>query len=135
MLQIKKRGDGKRKWRITCTICFYQDGRHELPLHWIRKVLGIGYISKRNDGMSELRINGFQQVKGIIEDLLPFIKFKKEQARIMRKALEILLDNHQLNNSQWRKLIDCIIKIQENNYVTKKKKTREELCLMLGLTP
>jgi len=85
--------------------------------------------------MSELRINGFQQVKGIIEDLLPFIKFKKEQARIMRKALEILLDNHQLNNSQWRKLIDCIIKIQENNYVTKKKKTREELYLMLGLTP
>ena len=135
MLQIKKRGDGKRKWRIMCTICFYQDGRHESPLYWIRKKLGIGYVSKRNDGMSELRINGFKQVRDILNNLIPFIKFKKEQAKSMHYALEILLNNDQPNNSQWRKLVDCILKIQENNYVTKKKKTREELCLMLGLTP
>ena len=135
MLQIKKRGDGKKKWRIMCTICFYQDGRHETPLHWIRNKLGIGYVSKRNDGMSELRINGFKQVRDIIKNLLPFIKFKKEQAKAMYCALEILLKNDQPKDSQWRKLIDCILKIQEHNYVTKRKKTREELYSMLGLTP
>ena len=26
-------------------------------------MLGIGYVSHRNDGMSELRINGFKQVE------------------------------------------------------------------------
>ena len=134
MLQVKKRGDGKRKWRIMCTICFYQDSRHELPLHWIRKIIGIGYISRRNDGMSELRINGFRQVHNIIKNLLPFIKFKKEQAKNMYRASDALIKNNQLSNSQWRKLVDCILKIQEQNYITKKKKTKEELYKMLDLT-
>ena len=136
MLQIKKRKDGnKSSRRFMPTICFYQDTRHEKSLYWIRNILGIGYISRRNDGMTELRINGFKQVRNIIKDLLPFIKFKKEQAKAMYCALEILLKNNQLKDSQWRKLVDCILKIQEHNYVTKRKKTREELYLMLGLTP
>ena len=135
MLQIKKRGDGKRKWRVMCTICFYQDTRHESPLYWIRKVIGIGYISRRNDGMSELRINGFKQVQSIIKNLLPFIKFKKEQAKNMYRALDILIKNNKLTNSQWRKLVDCILRIQEQNYVTKKKKTKKELYKILDLTP
>ena len=33
MLQIKKRKDGRLKRRFMCTICFYQDSRHEKPLH------------------------------------------------------------------------------------------------------
>src|SRR3989344_7045295 len=53
MLQVKKRGDTKRGRRFMATICFYQDTRHEKPLYWIRKVLGIGYISKRNDSITE----------------------------------------------------------------------------------
>ena len=80
MLQIKRRKDGKKKWRFMCTICFYQDSRHEKSLYWIKKILGIGYLSKRNDGMTELRINGFKQVRDILKDLIPFIKFKKDQA-------------------------------------------------------
>ena len=43
MLQIKKRTDGKNKFRFMATICFYQDARHEKNLYWIRKILGIGY--------------------------------------------------------------------------------------------
>jgi intein/homing endonuclease len=67
MLQIKKRHDSKSKFRFMVTICFYQDTRHAKDLNWIKKVLGIGYISKRNDGMSELRINGYDSVKNILE--------------------------------------------------------------------
>ena len=80
MLQIKKRKDGRLKRRFMCTVCFYQDSRHEKSLYWIKKVLGIGYISKRNDGMTELRINGFKQVKNILQKLRPFIKFKKRSS-------------------------------------------------------
>ena len=67
MLQIKKRKDGNIGIRFMHTICFYQDTRHEKELYWIRKVLDIGYLSRRNDGMTELRINGFKQVKKILE--------------------------------------------------------------------
>jgi len=132
MLQIKKRRDGKKKWRFMATICFYQDSRHDEPLSWIRKILGIGYLSKRNDGMSELRINGFKQIRNILEKLLPFIKFKREQAKAMYCAVDILTKD---SKQSFKKLIDCILKIQEHNYVTKRKKTREELYSLLDLTP
>ncbi len=135
MLQIKKRKDGRTKYRFMCTICFYQDSRHEKPLHFIREVLGIGYVSKRNDGMSELRINGFAQVNQIIRELLPFIRFKKLQAEALYKASGILKESRKLTQSDLLKLIDCIFVIQTENYASRSKKTKEELKKVLGLTP
>src|SRR3989344_7632399 len=90
MLQIKKRKDGRAKMRFMSTICFYQDSRHREPLSWIRESFGIGYLSDRNDGITELRINGFKQVRDILKNLLPFIKFKKNQAEALYKASDIL---------------------------------------------
>src|ERR1700722_17468960 len=81
MIQLKRRSDSKKGTRrLMLTICFYQDSRHDEPLQWIKKVLGIGYISQRNDGMTELRINGHRQVLDILESLKPFLKFKERQA-------------------------------------------------------
>ena len=87
--------------------------------------------------MTELRINGYKQVHDVMESLQPYIKFKKIQTRALKKACEILLDTklRMLNNVQLVKLVDLILLIQKENYVTKKKKTKDELLLMLGLTP
>ena len=63
MLQVKLRSDTSRGVRFMATICLYQDTRHAEPLRWMREVLGIGYITNRNDGMTELRINGFTSQK------------------------------------------------------------------------
>ena len=137
MLQIKKRKDGKLKRRFMCTICFYQDSRHREPLGWIKSILNIGYISQRNDGMIELRINGFKQVKEILRDLIPFIKFKKEQAKALYEASNMLSNkkNSLLDEIDLQKLIEYILIIQNNNYVTKKKKTKQDLLKILDLTP
>ncbi|MEK7178231.1 MAG: LAGLIDADG family homing endonuclease [Patescibacteria group bacterium] len=137
MLQIKKRKDGKLKRRFMCTVCFYQDSRHEKPLYWIKNMFNIGYISHRNDGMTELRINGYKQVKEILQDLIPFIKFKKEQAKALYKASSILSvkKNKLLSKKDLLKLVEYILIIQNNNYVTKKKKTKQDLLKILGLTP
>jgi hypothetical protein len=138
MLQIKKRKDGNNsRFRFMPTICFYQDSRHEEYLYWIRELFNIGYISKRNDGMTELRINGYKQVSDITKSLLPYIKFKKIQAGALQKACEILLKKKSktLDKQQLNKLVDLILVIQQENYVTKKKKTKGELLKMLGLTP
>ena len=135
MLQIKRRKDGKKKWRFMATICFYQDSRHEKSLYWIKNILGIGYISRRNDGMTELRINGFKQVRDILKDTIPFIKFKKEQASALYKASDLLSISSALSNKNLLELIKFILIIQNNNYVTKRKRTKEELIEILGLTP
>jgi len=85
MLQVKKRSDTKRGVRFMATICLYQDTRHEKPLYWMREQLGIGYISHRSDGISELRINGFEKVRTILTELKPFIRFKEKQSEYFRK--------------------------------------------------
>ena len=137
MLQLKKRSDSKRAIRFMATICFYQDSRHEKTLYWIKEVLGIGYISKRKDGMTELRINGYKQIREILKSLSPYIRFKKLQAHVLLQACEILSDTKfsKLTKIQLRKLVDIILVIQSENYVTKKKKTKVELYKVLGLTP
>ena len=137
MLQLKKRSDGNAHIRFVPTICFYQDSRHDEPLNWIRSVLGIGYISKRNDGMTELRINGYGQIRNIISELLPYIKFKAVQAKHLLDALDILQNKtfSKLDKADLNKLVKIILAIQNENYVTKKKRTKEELQKVLGLTP
>ncbi|OGE81279.1 MAG: hypothetical protein A2720_03365 [Candidatus Doudnabacteria bacterium RIFCSPHIGHO2_01_FULL_46_24] len=137
MMQIKKRRDGKIGLRFMCTICFYQDTRHEKDLFWIRMILGIGYISRRNDGMTELRINGFKQVRDILKMLLPFIRFKKVQAEALYKAAEILCSVKftGLSQTQLKELVSYVMMIQSHNYVTRHKRTESELLLALGLTP
>lgn len=135
MLQIKKRKDGKRKWRFMTTICFYQDTRHRQPLIWIRDVCSIGYLSDRNDGMTELRINGYAQVAQILKDLLPFLQFKKIQANALYDASCILMNSKNLSEEDLRKLVKYMILIQENNYKTKSKRGEGELLKILDLTP
>lgn len=137
MLQLKKRKDGILKFRFMATICFYQDTRHEKTLYWIQKVLRIGYISRRKDGMTELRINGFKQVRDIITKLEPFIRFKKLQAQSLIKACDILSTTKfkMLTKQKLLKIVKYILVIHKENYVTKKKKTSQELLKILGLTP
>ncbi len=133
MIQLKKRSDSKKGIRIMLTICFYQDTRHEKPLHWIKSALGIGYLSRRNDGMSELRINGHDRVEKILTDLLPFIRFKKKQAKILLDSAKLLKSSK--DKKSLIKLVDNIIAIQQENYATRKKRSKAELLSLLDLTP
>lgn len=137
MLQIKKRKDGKTGRRFMSTICFYQDSRHYQPLTWFRHALGIGYLSHRKDGMTELRINGFKQVRNILRKLLPYLKFKTDQAIALIEACDVLCTKRSscLTEKELRKLVKLISRIQLSNYTTKFKKSEEELLSILGLTP
>ncbi len=137
MLQIKQRSDTKKGYRLMATICFYQDSRHDLPLAEIRKILGIGYLSKRNDGMTELRINGYNQCQAILTKLLPYLRFKKTQATSLSQALEILIKTKlaKLSLNERKKLLACILKIQNHNYQSPHKRSQAQLEKIFGLTP
>ncbi len=137
MLQLKKRKDGKAKLRFMATICFYQDSRHDESLKWIQEILRIGYLSKRNDGMTELRVNGFIQVHDILQELLPYIRFKKLQAVALHTACKLLGEKtfRKLRKEELQQLVSLMLVMQEENYVTKKKRSQQELFQILGLTP
>lgn len=137
MLQIKKRSDSKRGWRFMATICLYQDSRHDKPLYWMKNRLGIGYISKRNDNITELRINGYKQCNKILRKLYPFIKFKRPQIKSLLKAIDILIRKpiNKLTRSDRSKLLSCIMNIQNFNYQSPRKRSMEQLRKMFDLTP
>lgn len=137
MLQVKKRSDTKRGVRFMATICLYQDTRHEEPLTWMKEVLGIGYISKRKDGITELRINGYKRVRDILIQLRPYIRFKRVQVEALIRACEILLSEKysRLTVAQIHEVAQCAITVQNENYTTHKKRDVSELLKQLGLTP
>ncbi len=136
MLQIKRRSDTRRGFRFMATICLYQDSRHDAPLAWIQSILQAGYISHRNDGISELRINGFTTIHAILSDLKPYIRFKQLQAEAMMTACSLLSkDIRMLSDQEIITVIDLILVIQSENYKAHRKKSRDELVKMCGLTP
>ena len=137
MLQVKSRSDTKRGVRFMATICLYQDTRHEKPLYWIRERLGIGYISRRNDGMTELRINGFDQVRNILIALKPFVRFKAKQAQAMIDACTLLSRKfiRELSKRELQKLVKLVFVIRSENYKSRSILTKEELNRVLSLTP
>lgn len=137
MLQIKKRNDRDYTARFMATICLYQDTRHEQTLHWMRSVFGIGYVSRRNDNMTELRVNGYRQVHRILTMLSPHIRFKRKQVDALIEGCEILISAppRKLTEQKLKRLVDLVLLIQSENYTTKRKRSKEELYVQLGLTP
>ena len=133
MIQIKKRSESGKP-RFMLTICMYQDTRHEKPLLWMKKKLEIGYISRRKDNITELRVNGYNQVERILKLLCPFIRFKKIQAKTILESAKIL-KKKKLSEKDYRKLVNNILIVQSENYVTKRKRSKKELLSVLGLTP
>ena len=137
MLQVKLRSDTSRGVRFMATICLYQDTSHAKPLSWMREVLGIGYLSHRNDGMTELRINGFVSVQKVLTELSPFIKFKTIQANALLQACSILSSKKisELSEQQLRDLVEIVFLIRDNNYKSRATLSKETLLSRLGLTP
>ncbi len=137
MLQVKLRSDTSRGVRFMATICLYQDTRHADPLLWMREILNIGYISNRNDGMTELRINGFVSVLEVLVQLQPYLKFKTIQANALMRACIILSKKKigSLNEQELRNLVDEVFIIRDNNYKSNATLSKENLLLRLGLTP
>jgi CRISPR/Cas system CSM-associated protein Csm2 small subunit len=84
-----------------------------------------------------LRINGYKKVAQILTELSPYIRFKKIQAKALVTACNILSSKKfsELTKKQLNTLVDLILIIQNENYVTKKKKDRKQILIQLGLTP
>lgn len=87
--------------------------------------------------MSELRINGFAQTKKILGELIPFIRFKKLQAKALYDAAELLSKKkvQELSKKDRLRLVGYISVIQSENYSTKHKRSKDELKRILDLTP
>ena len=87
--------------------------------------------------MTELRINGFSQVRSILTELKPFIRFKAKQVDALIAACTMLEERRiaQLSEEELRKLVDLVFVIKQENYKSRSPLTKEILYQRLGLTP
>lgn len=87
--------------------------------------------------MTELRINGFSQVRETLEALQPHLRFKKKQAKLLIQTCKMLEQDtlRTMKSKDIRRIVDLLLFIQNENYMSKRRKTKEELHQILGLTP
>ena len=90
MLQFRPRKKVSYGFRARTIICFYQDSRYKKGIVWIRNRLGVGYLSNRKDNITELRLDGYNREKTVLNKLYPYIIFKAEQVRLILEAIKIL---------------------------------------------
>lgn len=119
MLQIRPREDCKLGFRLYSTVCLYQDISQESELNWIADQIGLGYISKRNDGMLEYRIDGHDRVYQLLEMLQPYVHFKKKQTEIMLKALKNLVEKQ--TPRKFLNICKLADELAANNYKSRRK--------------
>ena len=82
MLQLISRKDYRLGYEIRSSIVFYQKDKNKKFLFWLKDKLKFGYIRDRNDNMSEYTIVGANPAKVILTQLLPFLRLKKEHAKL-----------------------------------------------------
>jgi hypothetical protein len=121
MLQFQKRNGMRFHYRINTCVIIYQDSRYHAVLEEIQKSIKAGYIYKRNDQISELRVEGHKQVAQLLEKIKPFLQFKSKQAELMLIALELLKEKP-LSLDSFMKLAKFSDAISESNYTSKQRK-------------
>lgn len=104
------------------TLCFYQDNRHAEPLKWFRKIFGVGYLSKRNDNITELRVNGYDSCAKILKKFEPFTKFKKKQLNLSLKIISRLKKISKITSKDILEIAKLADKISKENYLSANKK-------------
>jgi len=87
MLQLVYRHDYLLGYQIRSSIVFYQKTRYRKYLEWLKSKLKFGYLRNRKDNITEYTIVGHEEVEAILTLLKPYLRLKKEQARL---ALEII---------------------------------------------
>jgi intein-encoded DNA endonuclease-like protein len=88
MLQLVFRHDYVLGYQIRASIVFYQKQIKSNFLFWLKKKLKDGYIRNRNDGMSEYTIVGVSPVTRVLKLLYPFLKLKRDAAKIALGVLK-----------------------------------------------
>ena len=117
-LQLQPRANVALGFRVRAILSFAQKTGHAEELTWIRNQLGIGYIYARNDGMTELKIEGFERVYKILKQLVPYVRFKKKQVALVLEGLVIL----RKNPKAILEIAQIADQISSFNYATTRKK-------------
>ena len=134
--QIIKRPDYTLQFQIRVTLTFFQKTKRHWILLQLQKLLKLGTIRKRNDGMSEYVIVGKESVKKCLHLLYPYIRLKKVHTR---RVLQIISQLHKNQDPHtFLKVCEVVDTFEHLNDSKKRTMTSKVVCshfVALNLLP
>lgn len=88
-VRLKPNSAYRYRFQISPAIVFYQSKKESNHLEWLHKMIGRGYLRKRNDGVVEYILGDMESIKELIRNILPYLRLKQKQARLMLEILEM----------------------------------------------
>jgi hypothetical protein len=88
--QIVRRRDYVLKFQIRVSLALFQKTSRHWFLLQIQDQLGSGTVRKRPDGVSEYCLVGPSSIRNVLQNLLPYLRLKKNQAKIVLSVIDTL---------------------------------------------
>ena len=113
-VKLKPNSTYRYRFQVSPAIVFYQSKKEKKHLEWLKKLVDRGYLRERNDGIVEYIIGDTESMKELIKNLVPFLRLKARQARLL---LEILERKKKIKTpKEFLKLAERIDLFQQMNY-------------------
>lgn len=126
MFQLIRREDYVYGYQIRASIVFYQKSVNRLHLEWFKKLLKVGYIRDRKDGMTEYTIVGLKPVIKILRLLKPYVYLKRRHIELSLKIYS-LLDNKKFDLVKFIRAAHLVDKFKDLNYSRRRTNTAKKL--------
>ena len=120
-VRIKPNSTYRFNFQISPSLVFYQSKKEKSFLLWMKRLINRGHLRERNDGIIEYILGDTQSIIYLIEEILPYLKLKRKQAKLMLKVLK--LKEKVKSSKDFLRLAQEIDKFQKLNY-SKKKNTK-----------
>ncbi|PIR58363.1 MAG: hypothetical protein COU70_01255 [Parcubacteria group bacterium CG10_big_fil_rev_8_21_14_0_10_35_15] len=87
-VKLTKNNDYKYGYQVCPYVVLYQSSINEWLLKKIQKIIDMGYIRKRNDGVTECIIGRTDSIKKLMKWIKPYALLKQKQIKLMLDILE-----------------------------------------------
>ena len=124
-VRLKPNNTYRYKFQISPQIVFFQSKKEELFMDRLWQLIDKGYIRKRKDGIIELTIGDEDSIRTFIKVVLPYLRLKQKQARLM---INILNKRKSIKNGfDFLTVAKMIDEFKNLNYSKKRSQTSREV--------
>lgn len=124
ILQLKPRSDYAYRFQIKATVSFYQKKTNRSILEWLRDTLKLGTVRDRNDGISEYDVEGFEQVRQLLEALQPYVVLKRNQVEMALNLIDQITSEPNPSPEKFLEWCGKVEEFQTLNYSKTRKHTQ-----------
>ena len=124
ILQLKPRSDYAYGFQIKATVSFYQKKTNRSILEWLRDTLKLGIVRDRNDGISEYDVEGFEQVRQLLELLQPYVVLKRNQVETALDLIDQIISEPDPSPEKFLEWCGKVEEFQTLNYSKTRKHTQ-----------